>query len=124
MTTTTQTDNSAPAPVTADSRNWATMSHLSGFSVFLGIPPAIGPLIMWLLRKDDPYASHHAKEALNFNISFIIYSVIAAISIIALIGILALPAVLIGWFVLTIQGALRASAGEYYEYPLTMRFVK
>lgn len=114
----------APIEVTTDSRNWATMSHLSGFSVFLGIPPAIGPLIMWLLRKDDPYAAYHAKEALNFNISMIIYTVVAAISIIALIGILALPAVLIGWFVLTIQAALRASAGEYYQYPLSIRFVK
>jgi hypothetical protein len=100
------------------------MSHLSGFSIFVGIPSVIGPLIMWLLRKDDPYSAHHAKEALNFNISIIIYSVVAAISIIALVGILALPAVLIGWFVLTIQAAVRASAGEYYEYPLTIRFVK
>ncbi len=125
MTTTTPNQNASATPaVSIDSRNWATLSHLSGFSVFLGIPPAIGPLVMWLLRKDDPYAGYHAKEALNFNISFIIYSVIAAISIIGLIGILALPAVLIGWFVLTIQGAMRASAGEYYEYPLTIRFVK
>jgi len=114
----------APAQVTTDSRNWATLSHVSAFSVFVGIPPAIGPLIMWLLRKDDPYAAYHAKEALNFNISMILYTVVAAISIIALIGILALPAVLIGWFVLTIQAALRASAGEYYEYPFSIRFVK
>jgi uncharacterized Tic20 family protein len=110
--------------VTTDSRNWATISHLSAFSVFVGIPSVVGPLVMWLLRRDDPYAEHHAKEALNFNISIIIYTVIAAISIIMLVGILALPAVLIGWFVLTIQAAMRASAGEYYEYPLTIRFVK
>lgn len=124
MTTTTPNQNATAPAVSSDSRNWATLSHLSGFSVFLGIPPAVGPLIMWLLRKDDPFAGPHAKEALNFNISFIIYSVIAAISIIALVGVLALPAVLIGWFVLTIQAAMRASAGEYYEYPLTIRFVK
>ena len=110
--------------ISTDSRNWATICHLSAFSVFVGIPSFIGPLVMWLLRRDDPYAEHHAKEALNFNISIIIYTIAAAISIILLVGILALPAVLIGWFVLTIQAAMRASAGDYYEYPLSIRFVK
>ncbi len=109
--------------VTSDVRNWATLSHLSGFVTFVGIPSALGPLVMWLLRRDEPYAEFHAKEALNFQISFMIYGIIAAISIIFLIGLLALPAVLITWFVLTIKGALRASAGEYYRYPMTMRFV-
>ncbi|MGA9594842.1 MAG: DUF4870 domain-containing protein [Acidimicrobiia bacterium] len=123
MTTTTPIENTS-AEISSDSRNWATLSHLSAFSVFMGIPSVVGPLVMWLLRRDDPYAEHHAKEALNFNISIILYSVVAAISIIMLIGILALPAVLIAWFVLTIQGAMRASQGEYYEYPLTIRFIK
>ena len=117
------TTQSSPPTVTSDVRNWATLSHLSGFVVFLGIPSALGPLVMWLLRKDEPYAEFHAKEALNFNISFMIYGIIAAISIIALIGLLLLPAVVITWLVLTIKGALRASAGEYYRYPMTMRFV-
>ena len=121
MTTTAPTNTE----ISSSSRNWATLSHLSSFTVFAGIPPAIGPLAMWLLRRDDdPYAAHHGKEALNFNISFIIYGAVAALSILLLVGILALPAVVIAWFVLTIQGALRASAGELYEYPLTIRFVK
>ncbi len=109
--------------VTSDVRNWATLSHLSGFVAFVGIPSVLGPLVMWLLRRDQPYAEYHAKEALNFNISFLIYGVIAAISILVLVGILLLPAVAITWFVLSIKGALRASAGEYYRYPMTMRFV-
>jgi len=109
--------------VTSDVRNWATLSHLSGFVVFLGIPSALGPLVMWLLRKDEPYAEYHAKEALNFQISFMIWGVLAALSILALVGIILLPAVIVTWLVLTIKGALRAAAGEYYRYPMTMRFV-
>jgi len=109
--------------VTSDVRNWATLSHLSGFVLFVGIPPALGPLVMWLLRKDEPYAEYHAKEALNFQISFMIWTALAAISILLLVGIILLPAVVITWLVLTIKGALRASAGEYYRYPMTMRFV-
>jgi len=109
--------------VTSDVRNWATLSHLSGFVVFLGIPSALGPLVMWLLRKDEPYAEYHAKEALNFQISFMIWGVLAALSILAFVGIILLPAVIVTWLVLTIKGALRAAAGEYYRYPMTMRFV-
>ena len=117
------TTQASQPQVTSDVRNWATLSHLSAFAVFLGVPPAIGPLVMWLLRRDEPYAEYHSKEALNFNISFMIYGAIAAISIILLVGVLLLPAVVITWLVLTIKGALRASAGEYYRYPMTMRFV-
>jgi len=125
MTTEANNGYADPAPqVPSDQRNWATLTHLSAFSTFLGVPPVVGPLVMWLLRRDDPYLEYHAKEALNFNISFMIYGVIAAISIIALVGILALPAVLIAWFVLVIKAAIETSNGYDYEYPFTMRFVK
>ena len=109
--------------VTADTRNWATLSHLSGFVVFLGIPSALGPLVMWLLRRDDPYAEYHAKEALNFNISFMIYGVVSAVAIVLLVGLILLPVVVISWFVLTIKAAIATSNGDYYRYPMTMRFV-
>ena len=108
---------------TSDSRNLGTLSHLSAFGIFLGIPSVVGPLVFWLMKKDDPYIEWHAKEALNFNLSFLVYGVVAAISIVALVGLLLLPAVLITWFVLVIRAAVRSSAGEYYRYPLTLRFV-
>jgi uncharacterized Tic20 family protein len=124
MTTDTNNGYADPAPqVSSDQRNWATLTHLSAFSTFLGVPPVVGPLVMWLLRRDDPYLEYHAKEALNFNISFMIYGVVAAISIIALVGILALPAVLITWFILVIKAAVETSKGYDYQYPFTLRFV-
>ena len=109
--------------VTGDARNWATLSHLSAFVAFFGIPSLVGPLVMWLIRRDDPYAEFHAKEALNFNISFLLYGIASAILILALVGLLLLPIVLVTWFVLVIRGAVKASAGEYYRYPMTLRFV-
>jgi uncharacterized Tic20 family protein len=120
---TVQAPQTVAPEVTSESRNWATLSHLSAFVAFLGIPSLVGPLVMWLLRRDDPWTEHHAKEALNFNISFMIYGVLAALSILLVVGLLLLPAVVITWFVLVIKGALRASAGEQYRYPMTMRFV-
>lgn len=123
------TKNPAPverahaADVPPQDRNLATLSHLSAFVGFVGIPPLIGPLVMWLIKRDDPYVADQAKEALNFNFSFLIYTVVAAISILVLIGLLLVPAVLITWFVLVIRAAVRTSAAGYYRYPFTLRFV-
>ncbi len=122
MTAPTTIDTGAPG-LSTESRNWATLGHLSAFVTFLGIPALVGPLVVWLLRREDAYAEFHAKEALNFNISFMLYGIAAAIAIIFLIGLLLLPAVLVTWFVLAIYGATQASAGRYYRYPLTLRFV-
>ncbi len=125
MTTPANVTTSA-APTTQisnDARNWATLSHLSAYVAFLGIPSLVGPLVIWLLKRDDPYVDYHAKEALNFNISFLIYGIVATFSIIFLVGLLLLPVVLISWFVLVIVAAVKASAGEYYRYPMTLRFI-
>jgi hypothetical protein len=111
------------APPTSDERNLAALSHLSAFVMFLGIPPVIGPLAAWLFKRDDPYVGYHAREALNFNISFMIYGFAAAISILLLIGLVLLPIIMVTWFVLVIVASVKASKGEYYRYPLTIRFV-
>ena len=111
--------------LSAESKNWAMAGHLSAFVVFIGIPlPVLGPLFVWLMnRDDDAYAEWHAREALNFNISIMLYTIVSALLILLLVGILLLPAVLISWFILAIVGAVRASSGEYYRYPMTIRFV-
>ncbi len=99
------------------------LSHLSAFVAFVGIPSLIGPLVVWLLNRDDPYVEAQAKDALNFNISFLLYGVAAAISIILLVGIIALPAIAITWFVLVIGASMKAAKGDNYRYPLTIQFV-
>ena len=109
--------------LSSESRNWATFAHLSAFVMFLGIPSLIGPLVVWLAKKDDPYVEAQAKEALNFNISMLIYAIVAGISILLVIGIIALPAVFIAWFVLVIVAAIRSADGEQYRYPFTIGLV-
>lgn len=109
--------------ISADSRNLGMLAHLSAFVTFVGIPSMLGPLAVWLIKRDDPFVEAQAKEALNFNLSFFLYGVAAAFSIILLVGLLALPVVLVTWFVLVIVASVRASNGESYRYPLTIRFV-
>jgi len=121
--TTNTADLTTQASPTSDQRSLAALSHISAFVMFLGIPAVIGPLVAWLLKRDDEFVGYHAREALTFNISFMIYGIAAAISIILLVGLILLPVVLVTWFILVIVASIKASAGEYYEYPLTIRFV-
>jgi hypothetical protein len=122
--TTNQLATHAPAPtVTGEAKNWAVLSHLSAFVMFFGVPALVGPLLFWLLKRDLPYVDDQAKEALNFNISFLIYGIVAGFLVIFLIGLLLLPIVFVTWFVLVIVAAVRAAAGEHYRYPLTLRLV-
>ena len=100
--------------------------HLASFAGFL-IPLGniIGPLVVWLLkRQDSPYIDHHGREALNFQISLILYLIASAILIIVLIGILLLIVVGVAGIVFTVIAAIRASEGVEYRYPMTIRLIK
>lgn len=120
------------APMTAgaetnqQARNFAMLCHvlsLAGFVVPLG--NVIGPLIMWLVKKDEfPFVDEQGKEAVNFNITVLIAAIVSAILTVILIGILLLLAVVVTWLVFTIIAAVKASGGEHYRYPLTLRLIK
>lgn len=62
--------------------------HLSSLAKFI-IPlgSILLPLILWqTTKKDSEYVDHHGKEAVNFNISFLIYNVIAVFLLLGSIG--------------------------------------
>lgn len=107
-------------------RDWALFSHLSSFvGFFIPFGNLIAPLIMWQIKKEEmPFGSSQAKECLNFQISLTIYSLISGILCLILIGFLLLFALFIIWIVFTIMAAIKASNGEPYQYPLTIRFIK
>ena len=122
---------SAPPSISAhekEERNWALVAHLSSLSSFVGIPGFIGPLVVWLAKKDElPFASAQAKEALNFQISLFIYSIICIALIFtivgALIGIPGLIALAIIEIVFTIIASIQAGEGKPYRYPMTFRLI-
>jgi len=115
--------------INKDARMWAMWCHLSGLAGFLPIVPGIGcviaPLIIWQMKKEEgPFVDENGKEALNFQISMLIYGVVAGLLIMACVGIVLLPAVVVFDIVFLIIAALKANKGEHYRYPLTIRFVK
>jgi uncharacterized protein len=123
-----------PSGLSSEIRGWGVAAHLSAFVgawVFLAF---LGPLIVWLLgRERHGFIDHHAKEALNFNLTFLLIGVVGGL--IAFLGavvtlglglIVILPvAVALGivWIVLPIVAAVKAWDGDGYRYPLTIRFV-
>ena len=105
-------------------RNWAVGAHLSAFIGAWVALAFLGPLAVWLMKRDEhPFVAMHAREALNFNLSVLLYIVVAGLLSLLLIGIPLLIAVGIAWFVLTIVAAVKASNGEEYHYPFAIRFV-
>ena len=107
-------------------RTWIILIHLTALSLFIGLPfgNVIGPLVIWLLKKHDSAAiDAHGKEALNFQLSMTIYTLLAGLSCFFVIGIVLLPLILLANVILIIIASIKASNGEFYRYPLTIRFV-
>ena len=118
------TDESQQAGVTDEDRNWAVGAHLSAFLAAYIALGFIGPLVVMLIRGDrSPYVRAHAVEALNFNLTVLIYVVICIVLALLLIGFLLLAGLAVLYLVAVISGAIAASQGRAYRYPLTIRFV-
>ena len=100
----------------------SVLAHLSLFAFGL-----IGPLVLFLVVKDDPYkpmTRHHSLEALNFHISLFLYAIVSVVLILLIVGIFMLIALAIGSVVLAIIAAIAAGNRQPYRYPLTLRLVK
>ena len=117
-----------PPPSTSSNvRKWCVLCHASALAGFF-VPWAghiLGPLIVWLAKRDDsPEIDTHGKESLNFQISMLIYNVIAAVLCLVLIGFVILGILHILNLVLVIVASIQASEGKLYRYPLTIRLIK
>ncbi len=84
----------------------------------------LGPLIVWLIKRDlSPEIDANGKESLNFQISMLIYEIIAGILCIIFIGIPILIALWILNTVFVIIASFKTSEGKFYRYPFTIRFL-
>ena len=111
--------------VSHDERTYATLIHLSLLAHTVLSILAFGiTLGMWLMKKDESaYINDHGREAVNFQISLGIYTIIASVLAFLLIGIPLLIAIPIFGVVVMIIAAMAANRGELYRYPMTIRFL-
>ncbi len=104
-----------------DARMWAMLCHLTGLVGF------IGPLVVWLIKKEDsPFVDEQGKEALNFQLTMLIYGIVAGLLSLICIGIILAIALSITALILLIIAAIKANDGHHYRYPpyLIIRFIK
>ena len=118
-------------------RQWAAGVHVAALlaammtSLWAGVAGAIAALIVWMLVRDkSAFATEHAKEAVNFNLSMFIYAAIAVVLVVFTLGIgliVALPmwvVLALAWIVCTLLAAFKAYDGQPYRYPITIRLFK
>jgi hypothetical protein len=121
---------------TQNDKNYSSITHLSGFAGwFIPFGNIIAPLVLWLAKKNEStYIDVHGKSAVNFQLSLILYCFLLAILILPItiltlgLGLIAIiigiiPAIILK-IVLIISASIKASNGEYYDYPFTIQFIK
>lgn len=132
-------------------RHWAATAHLAALLLALltswaaGLAGALGALVVWLITRDDsPFAAGHALEALNFNLSMLIYACVALVIGALLLGVtvltlglgllltapagvallLAVAAIALLWLVCSIIATVKAWDGQPYRYPFSIRLLR
>lgn len=136
----------------ANDNSWAAFAHLSAFSsVVIPFGNILGPLIIWLAkRSESEFVERHASESLNFQISFLIYSLFFLLGFIIslfsnldtlsslehadgfealrILGrfftwLIPLAFFALFQFIVIIMAALKAGEGKDFRYPLSIRFI-
>jgi uncharacterized Tic20 family protein len=117
--------HATPSP---SSRMAAILAHLSAPIAALlsaGSLSLLGPLLVWLLKKHDPYARSAAAGAFNFNLSFWLLYLVSWLLIFTVIGaIVGIPLIIVLFLVSAwchIKGAIRAADDRPYDYPFQIR---
>lgn len=109
-----------------DDRTIAVLAHLSpliAMIISVGWLSFLGPLIVWLIWRDrGPLVRNAAASAFNFNITVWLANIAGWVCFFTIILIpLAIVLWVVAWIAqiaLSILGAVRASRGEVYRYPM------
>ena len=109
-----------------ETTTWALILHLSVLSGLI-VPMAglIVPVVIFILKKDQiPGLVPHAHVVFNWMISVVIYALISFVLMFVGIGVLLILVLAILSLVFPIIGAVKASEGKVWTYPLSIKFFK
>lgn len=103
----------------ADQRLWATLTHVGG--ILFGW---LVPLITYLVLKDrGAFVRAHTATALNFQLTLLIAYVVGVVLSLIIIGYIVLFAAWVVAIIFGIMAAIAANKGEFYTYPMSIKFV-
>lgn len=123
---------------TTNDTSAAFLIHISALASYIfPFGGLLAPLIIWQVKKNEStYLDEQGKAAVNFNLSFALYSFIFGLSIfstfffnfpnfVGLFGSISLIAIIgIVRFIFIVMAAIKANNNEYFKYPLTIEFIK
>jgi len=112
--------------LTETERNWAMLCHLSALAgFFFPFGSIIGPLVCWLSKKDESvWVYINGRNSLNFQLSMLLYIVLAIPLIFIVIGIPIVALLALLKIVFVIIASVKASKGESFKYPLVIPFIQ
>jgi uncharacterized protein len=118
---------SSPVPplpaVSSSDRLWSVLCHLSYFFGF-ALLSFLFPMTVYLVMRDESaYVTHHAREALNFHLSLLLYFLCCIPLCFIGLGFVLIGAIALTGLICSIVAAVKASKGAFYHYPITVRFV-
>ena len=106
-------------------RLWGMLAHLLSFVAAYIALGFLAPLIVLMVfGQRSAYVRAQAVESLNFNLTWLLYAVVGVVLLLLVVGIFILIALGIAYVVLVIIASIRANNGEFFRYPLTIRFVR
>ena len=117
---TSDAEEAAPQPETSrEARNMAMLCHL------LGVAGFFAPLVIWLIeREKHRFVDEHGREAMNYQVSLLLYYAVSFLLTPLIVGALMLCVLSVVHVVLIIMGAVKASHGEPWHYPIAVSFLK
>ncbi|MEI6892523.1 MAG: DUF4870 domain-containing protein [Pontiella sp.] len=121
-------EESTPFLPNRNERQWAMACHLAALAGYM-MPFIAGnlivPLVIWLIKREDgAFVDEQGKETLNFQLSLLLYAFICVLLFLMVIGIFLLFPLVVFGFICPIIGAVKASEGVAYRYPMCIRFIK
>lgn len=96
----------------------ASLAHVGGFFTW------IIPLVVYLVKKDqDPFVRDHSAQSLNMVITFFVSVMVHVALMFVLIGFLTFLIHWVLYLVWMIQGAMAATRGKLYRYPMCFQII-
>jgi uncharacterized protein len=111
---------------TQSERDWAMFCHLSAFAgFFFPFGGIIGPLICWVSRRgESEWVNINGRASMNFQLSMLLYMVMAIPLCFIIIGIPLIIFLAIFRVVCIVIASIKASQGGVFKYPLSIPFIQ
>ena len=118
-----------PQPLSpSEERTWATITHAAAGGAMLVSAGTVGfvvALVIYLVYRDrGPFIRAHAANAVNIQLTALIGIVVCVVLFWLIFPLFIAGAIVVGAVILHAIAAIRANEGQWFDPPLTIRFVR